>query len=160
MLDHDRALKKIGPAQNSDQCASDLNNFRPDLSLAMPTEHESLPSINDPFFFNQNLLEKCQKIYNLRRHRERMFDRAGLFSDPAWDILLDLFSAHLQKRRVSISSAGIASCVPLATAVRYLSILENDGFVKRERDLTNGRRVFVSLTKSAIVNMIKTLENF
>jgi hypothetical protein len=114
----------------------------------------------ESIFFKQELLEKCQKIYSLRRNRDQIFGKMGMFCDPAWDILLDLFMGHLRGDRISVTSVGIAACAPITTALRWLSILEKDGLVSREHDPADRRRMFVSLTDSAIASMTKTLENF
>lgn len=54
------------------------------------------------------LAVKAQAIYRFRRRRDRAFDD-GLFADPSWDILLDLFIAGKQGQRVSVSSACVSS---------------------------------------------------
>ena len=43
----------------------------------------------------------------------------GLFADPAWDIMLDLFAARIEGKDITVSSAGIAACVPPTTALRW-----------------------------------------
>lgn len=86
-------------------------------------------------------------IYNARRSREKEIGIEGLFSDPAWDILLDLLINETENRRVSITSACIASCVPSTTALRWLSTLEEYGLVERVEDKSDARRTFVRLTQ-------------
>lgn len=83
-----------------------------------------------------------------RRLRERQLP-PKLFSDPAWDILLDLHAAFIEKKSVSISSACIASGVPDTTALRWLSDLEKHKLVKRHNDTTDGRRKVVKITLRA-----------
>src|SRR5690348_11712896 len=70
----------------------------------------------------------AQGLYRLRRRRERLFP-TPLFSEPGWDLLLDLFIAESEGKRVSITSACIAAAVPTTTAVRCLKQLESLGFV-------------------------------
>jgi hypothetical protein len=110
--------------------------------------------------YEDDLLQKCQRIYRIRRLREKMFDGSDIFCDPAWDILLDLFIGHLQGRQTSVTSCGLAACAPITTALRWLTILERDGFVVREYDPADRRRMFVSLTEQAIANMVKVIEAF
>lgn len=105
-----------------------------------------------------DLLRKCQNIYRVRRAREAMFDGSDIFCDPAWDILLDLFAGHLQGRQISVTSSGLAAYAPITTALRWLSVLEKDGYVQRQYDPADRRRMFVSLTERAIANMTKILE--
>jgi DNA-binding MarR family transcriptional regulator len=84
----------------------------------------------------------------LRRSRDQ-FLPAYLFSEPAWDILLDLFAADVEGRSVSVSSACIAASVPTSTALRWLTKLENQGLVERSDDSQDRRRVYVRITPFA-----------
>lgn len=84
-----------------------------------------------------------------RARRDRMFG-ADVFADPVWDILLDLYASTLENRRVSVSSACIASKVPPTTALRWLRKMEECGLIVRLQDGGDARRVFVELsTRSA-----------
>lgn len=83
-----------------------------------------------------------------RRLREEIFG-PGLFADPAWDILLDLFTAEAKGERVQISSLAIAAQVPHSTAIRWARILTGAGLLVREKDPSDGRRVHVSLSQHA-----------
>lgn len=103
------------------------------------------------------LLQRCQRIYQLRRERDRAFGEAGLFSEPAWDMILDLFIANLQNKPVSVTSVAVASCAPLTTALRWLSILDQNGIIVREPDPHDGRRVYIKLTDSAIESMLRLI---
>ena len=87
-------------------------------------------------------------MYAARRRRDEIFDIPGLFGDPAWDMLLDLLTNEDRLHRVSVSSACIAACVPQTTALRWLSTLEDYGLIERIKDLADGRRTFVKLTRT------------
>ena len=69
----------------------------------------------------------------------------GIFADPAWDIMLDLFAADLEQRRVSVSSACLAAAVPPTTALRWLKKLEEEQLIQRSIDPLDRRRVYLSL---------------
>lgn len=89
--------------------------------------------------------------YRARRRRDVAFGQDGaLFGDPAWDILLDLFAAWLDGKRVSISSACIAAAVPPTTGLRYLGMLEDRGLIERDPDPHDRRRSFVRVTPQAV----------
>lgn len=88
-------------------------------------------------------------VIRARRQRTRYFD-ADLFADPAWDILLDLYTAELAQRRLTVSSLCIAAAVPATTALRWIGTLENRGLLRRQNDPLDGRRVYVSLTNDAV----------
>lgn len=83
----------------------------------------------------------------------------GLFSDPAWDMLLDLTHARLSGKRVSVSSLCIASRVPATTALRRIGDLVGEGLATRVRDEADGRRVFVELTEDGFSRMTAYIDN-
>jgi len=83
-----------------------------------------------------------------RRERDGLFAPA-LFADPAWDLLLDLYAAHLEGRAVSVSSACIAANVPQTIALRWISVLECRGLIERVPGRVNGQRVILVLTDHA-----------
>jgi DNA-binding MarR family transcriptional regulator len=80
------------------------------------------------------------------RAARAQFFKASLFSDPAWDILLELFAAEQEGRRVSISAAGLTAEIPLTTALRWINALEREDLVERAADPTDARRTFLQMT--------------
>lgn len=84
-------------------------------------------------------------IIKSRRKRDALFP-PGLFGEPAWDMLLELYAAKLAYRQEFVSSLCIASAVPATTALRWIVVLENAGLVERRADRFDRRRTFVSLT--------------
>lgn len=80
------------------------------------------------------LLEKSRMLYNLRRKRDAIFDQPGLFSEPSWDMLLEMFSAYLLNENIPEAAICAASKLPMTTALRWLNILEECGYVIRHRD--------------------------
>ncbi len=92
-----------------------------------------------------------------RRNRERFF-AAELFSDPVWDILLDLSASRLEDRPVSVSSLCIAAHVPTTTALRTIRMLEDRGLLTRRNDPSDARRSFIALSRHAAEAMDGCLE--
>jgi DNA-binding transcriptional ArsR family regulator len=90
-------------------------------------------------------LTLARMLYAERRRRDRSFP-ADIFGEPSWDILLDLFVARGEGRRVPTTSACIGAHVPPTTALRWLRLLEGHGLVEREEDERDGRRTFVRLS--------------
>lgn len=84
----------------------------------------------------------------LRRLRDRFFP-AALFADPAWDMLLDLMAARLERRRVAVSSLCIAAAVPPTTALRWIKTMTEEGLFVRVGDPTDARRIFIELSEGA-----------
>lgn len=87
-----------------------------------------------------------------RRLRDQFFD-GGLFADPAWDMLLDLFAAHLEHVRVSVSSLCIAAAVPPTTALRWITTMREGGLLERHDDPFDRRRAYVGLSETALSAM-------
>jgi CheY-like chemotaxis protein/DNA-binding MarR family transcriptional regulator len=96
--------------------------------------------------------EIVRRVIKARALRSRMFD-ASLFSDPAWDMLLDLMLAHLSGKQVYVTSLCIAAGVPIATAFRRIEDLAAKGLVTKTRDSKDTRRVFVELTDAGMEKM-------
>jgi DNA-binding MarR family transcriptional regulator len=93
-------------------------------------------------------LAAAQALYAERRRRERVFDK-GLFGEPNWDILLDLFIAGEQGREILLTSACIAACAPPTTARRHIVALERAGLIQRQTSASDRRATIVRLTVDA-----------
>lgn len=105
---------------------------------------------------------QVRDMLRARRLRED-FLPGELFADPAWDMLLDLLAARLEQERVSVSSLCIASAVPPTTALRWIRTLTDKGFVHRQADPHDGRRVFIALaedTAEALTRWFKSSRRF
>lgn len=110
--------------------------------------------------FDQETLARhaaiAREVYAVRRRRHKALP-ADLFGEPTWDILLDLYIAAREDRRVPTTSACIGAHVPPTTALRWLRILETRGLIEREDDGRDGRRTFVRLSRQGIESMDLTL---
>ena len=104
------------------------------------------------------LAARAKRLYQERRVREQFFLSEDIFGEPAWDILLDLMITHCLGKQISITSACIASSVPPTTALRWITALEECGFISRTSDENDRRRAFVKLTRNAIAMMSQYLE--
>jgi hypothetical protein len=78
------------------------------------------------------LIQQVEWMVQRRRAGQRVFG-PGFFSDPAWDILMELFLARLEGRAVSIEQLGFITYESVLK--RWLAILEDRGLVAKERDL-------------------------
>lgn len=99
-------------------------------------------------------LRHARRTYRNRRTRGTLFGDETLFGEPAWDILLDLFIAAKEGKRVPVTSACIGAAVPTTTALRWLAILEERGLVLREADPSDARRIFVRLSTDAYSKLV------
>ena len=87
-------------------------------------------------------------ITRARRVRDDVIS-PDLFADPAWDILLELYAADLDQKRVSTSELCMAAAVPATTALRWIDKLDQMGFLARDADPLDRRRIWVALSPLA-----------
>lgn len=78
-----------------------------------------------------------------KESRRRRIGGGDVFGDPAWEMLLDLMLANIEGRRVSVSSACIASGAPMSTALRLVGRLVDEGVLCKQPDMTDRRRHFL-----------------
>ena len=90
-------------------------------------------------------LALAKQLLASRRRRDKELPCIRL-GEPNWDMILDLYIATLEGRRVDMSGFCLASGVAPTTAVRYVEILIEDGFLARVADMRDGRRTFITMT--------------
>ena len=83
-----------------------------------------------------------------RLARERIMG-TSFCDEPGWNMLMELMHARLSGQQVPVSALCAASGVPQTSALRRLSGLMADGFVVKERDPKDARRIWVALTERA-----------
>lgn len=91
----------------------------------------------------------ARKAFADRRRRAAIAGTDGLFGEPAWDILLDLFIAAEEGRQVALESACAHAGVPDTNAQRWVAILERRGMVLRESSPQARWREYLRLTPQA-----------
>lgn len=116
-------------------------------------EDDVAAAIKNPNAVHPSVLKA---IIKARRNRQKYFE-GDLFSDPSWDILLELTAAHIENRQESVTSVAIAASVPASTAIRKIRELADRGLLKRWTDPTDARRIFVALTDDAAKRMLAML---
>ena len=131
------------------------------LALAAELEEEATrgnapisEEITSPLEDDIRWLRHARRLYRDRRARGPLFGDENLFGEPAWDLLLDLFIAAKERKRVPVTSACIGAAVPTTTALRWLTLLEERGLILREADPTDARRIFVRLSADAYARMV------
>lgn len=80
------------------------------------------------------------------RARRRDYFNAGLFADAAWDVLLHLFLAQLEGRKVGIANLLGISATPPSTTRRWIEKLEQDGWIRQGADVSFPARRTVELS--------------
>lgn len=81
--------------------------------------------------------------------RETSFPQ-GNFSDPGWQLLLDLFVQQASGKNVNVSSACLGSRAPSTTALRYISDYIEKGLLIRTPSKHDQRVYWLSLSDAAL----------
>ncbi len=106
-----------------------------------------------------DLAQRIKRLIRAQNSRSLFFDTA-LFSDPCWEMLLDLMSNHLLGRQISVSSLCIASGVPQTTALRRIDDLARANLVERVADPSDRRRVYIRLKEDTVKKLDRYLQSF
>lgn len=93
------------------------------------------------------LVQLARKMLAARHLRLQIFP-TGMFCEPAWDILLSLYSQPSGGDR-SISALADCASAPVGTATRWVQYLEDQGLVIREANGGDRSGEFVHLTDKA-----------
>lgn len=91
-------------------------------------------------------LRIAKLLYEARRRRDAASSVKGLFGEPGWDILLDLFIARKTRTALQVSSVCAGAGLPSTTVLRWIARLEREGLIVRVADQEDARRRYVSLT--------------
>lgn len=105
---------------------------------------------------DEKLATVASALARLRNRRSRYFSE-GLFAEPSWDILLDLFVSQVRGARVATTSLCLAANAPQATALRHIAVLGEHGLLRRFGAPEDKRLVLVQITAKGFGQMRKCL---
>lgn len=108
---------------------------------------------------NVVLAASADQILRFRRHRDRVFNLT-LFSDPAWDILLEIFRSAVRGTAITVSDTASGTGIASSSATRWVRTLETAGFVSRNPDPADKRRVLLDITPMGRALMKRTLDKW
>lgn len=94
-----------------------------------------------------------------RRARETLFGSL-IFSDPAWDIILELYAAKLEDRRIVASELLRTSNAPRSVIHRWLKVLVEAGLVSVDPDLDMDTRATIDLADEAAAKMAQLIDRW
>ena len=130
----------------SADAAYDINQF-PGISRrpAIHWDYEQLSPFDDDELDKPDLLlSAASEIYRMRRARDRLMP-AGLVGEPAWDMLLALYSEGPDG--LTVASICRGSGVSQGAALRWLGVLEAQGLTIQNAHHRDERIALVALTK-------------
>ena len=96
----------------------------------------------------QSTTEVARVILEDRKRRGRIFN-AGMFGEPAWELLLNLYVMDKDGPRLTIGRLIDSTKCAQTTALRWLQYLEDQDLIERQEHPGDARTAFVSLTKKA-----------
>ncbi|MCW1402308.1 MarR family transcriptional regulator [Novosphingobium sp. MW5] len=106
---------------------------------------------------NSRYLDWAREIYCVRRLRSKHLP--DVFGEPTWDLILDLYIAFLEGRKVTTKSACIGAHCATSTALRKILDLEAAGMLYREDDPIDKRLKWIALSKETIWAMNRLCED-
>ena len=101
--------------------------------LSMPPDARDL---------SERRLAEARAVLVGRRRRATHFNGVRLY-DPSWDMILELYVATCERRRIAVSQLCKLSGGSTTTALRHIEHLEALGYIVRQTDPDDGRRLIV-----------------
>lgn len=83
---------------------------------------------------------------------------ADWFGDPAWDLLLRLYEAHLDRVELTMGDLIERTGIKPTTAGRWLDVIGGRGWVRRRPCAQDNRRVYAELTEQGAATMAACFE--
>lgn len=84
-----------------------------------------------------------------QRLRRKEYFKASMFSEPGWDMLLELYVLDSSGGSATAAQLLIAAATSTSTAVRWLEYLEEEGLVIRRPHPVDPETEFIELTEEA-----------
>jgi hypothetical protein len=133
---------------NAGTIIDELNEIKSAISEIKINTKLNKNSISNDY----ELIIFLEKYIKNRKLRNISID-STLFINPSWDILVELCYARLVRKPEYVSSIVTAGGSPPTTGLRHLSRLHKLGYIERENQLHDRRRVMVKISDSAFNSM-------
>ena len=98
----------------------------------------------------------ADRLYTERRRRDALVPD-GLFGEPAWDLMLALYTAREKGQAMILCKAYRAAGVTDTTGRRLLDRMEEEGLITRRRAPRSRKMRVVELTDAAAERLIDYL---
>jgi hypothetical protein len=108
--------------------------------------------------FPASEVDLARRTLKARRRREELLGREfGL--DLPWYVLLDLYVAAAEGRRVSVTAASLAAGGAPSSGLRMVSRMVEAGLLNRSPDSCDGRRSWVTLSSRSLDTVHRLLDS-
>jgi DNA-binding MarR family transcriptional regulator len=94
----------------------------------------------------RQLRDHAGQIRFSRGLRGKLFDQ-NIFGEPAWEIILTLYTIDSDRRRLNTRELSVLAGVALTTVLRWLDYLEEQGFIVRSSNPYDHRMVYIELAQ-------------
>ena len=95
------------------------------------------------------VVDRAEKLLKWSREKSKALNfGTGLFSDPCWDMCLDIYICDLNDEKIAISSVAHSSGIPMTTAMRYMNVMTEAGLLQKELNPSDSRMIFISTSKT------------
>ena len=103
------------------------------------------------------VVDQVRQSLAARKLRDDIFGK-DYFWDRAWDILLRLFLAKLEDRKVTATNLYIASEISPEVGARWIVALRDGGYLRTYPDIPDRQGIYVELTVAGSQHMEKFFE--
>lgn len=152
------AVLDSGASTESDPRSSSLSaqiNRLEERLAALESGHDRREHANHPDAARRDkLIKEVKRAFRDRAARRKFFPTEFVSGEACWDILLDLSASAFDGKRISVTSACLASGTPNSTALRWIALLEHSGLISREHDEQDRRRTYLRITDRGLTAMM------
>lgn len=93
------------------------------------------------------LVAMARSELKARQRQKKIVSEAGVFGEPAFEILLDVYIAGAEDRRLTATQVCANVGVSVTIGDRYMAILERQGLISRNRSKSDFRCTYVRPTR-------------
>jgi DNA-binding MarR family transcriptional regulator len=102
--------------------------------------------------------DHVRSVLNVRRGREVIFGQK-LFSDPAWDVILELYASKFADRKMTASELASLIGAPRSIIVRWIATLVESGLIQVNAEGNETQPTF-ALTDAAAAKMARLVSQW
>ncbi|MGC1270191.1 MAG: hypothetical protein WA842_06300 [Croceibacterium sp.] len=107
----------------------------------------------DEIFANRIGLGQAAKALLTARRARQHFAFSFMLSDPAWDILLELFHNWSDGKVMRFKDVTLSTGVPCATALRYLQMMADTELLTRRCHATDARVKHYEISPKGVIEV-------